>query len=192
MPMNQLLEWDRRLFLELNNLGQPAWDAFWVYMSETEVWIPLYALLLIMIYNAWPRPQFWFALGAIVVNVVLTDTGSVWLFKEQFQRLRPCHVEAIQDQIRLVKGSCGGQFGFLSSHASNTFGVAVLAGLLLKPRSLSFLYLLLIWAALVSYSRVYLGVHYPLDILSGAIYGVICGLLSYRLFRITSQKWIKE
>lgn len=188
--MNQLLEWDSQLLIYLNNLGKSSWDPFWVWMSETEVWIPFYALLLIMIYNAWPRPAFWVALGAIVLNVVFTDTGSVWLFKEQFQRLRPCHVEETLQQIRLVKGSCGGQFGFLSSHASNTFGVAVLGGLLLRPRSSVYLYILLIWAAAVSYSRVYLGVHYPLDILAGAIYGSLCGLLSFNLFKWAEAKWV--
>lgn len=178
--MNKLIHWDTELLVYFNNLGTNFWDPFWIQVSGVVMWIPLYALLLFFIVKKKSGKAMWFALLAIVLNVVLTDQGSVQLFKEQFLRLRPCHVDEILERIRLVKGRCGGQYGFISSHATNTFGLALLAGNLLKPHFKYALPLLILWAALVSYSRVYLGVHYPGDILGGAIFGSLIGWLVFK------------
>jgi len=176
-------ELDTTIFLYLNNLGTETWDPFWLKMSEVFIWIPLYLTLIVGLFFLFKTKTAMWAILAIALNVVLTDQGSVRLFKNQFERLRPCHEESIQDQIRLVKGHCGGQYGFVSSHASNTFGIAVLVGLFYRKRWTWIFFSMLTWAALVSYSRVYLGVHYPLDIFVGALYGVFCGALVYGLFR---------
>lgn len=181
--MTKLIQWDSELLLYLNNSGTEFWDPFWMAVSGVAVWIPLYALLVFLIVKKLSGKYMWFALLAVGLNVVLTDQGSVQLFKEQFMRLRPCHVEELAEHIRLVKGSCGGKYGFISSHASNTFGLAVLVGLLLKSHFRYLLMLLLFWAVLVSYSRVYLGVHYPGDILGGAIFGSVVGFLMFRIYK---------
>ena len=177
--IDNIIHWDTGLFLYFNNLGNVFWDPFWLAVSEEETWIPLYAVLLYLLYRQYPNRKFFLIIPFIVLNVLFTDQGSVWLFKEQFQRLRPCQLEELLDKMRLVKESCGGLYGFISSHSSNTFGLAVLVGLLGKPNYRYLIVLLIVWAALVAYSRVYLGVHYPLDIMVGALYGVLCGLLVY-------------
>ncbi|MDZ7845719.1 MAG: phosphatase PAP2 family protein [Owenweeksia sp.] len=145
--MDKLLQWDTKVFLWFNNLGNEAWDPFWLFVSEKFTWVPLYALLLLMLVRAKHGKAMWVALGLLVVNIFLTDQGSTWFFKQQFERLRPCHVEALQGQMRIVKEGCGGQYGFLSAHAANTFGMAMLLGLVLRQRFRWLLPVLLCWAA---------------------------------------------
>lgn len=178
--IESILQWDTEAFLFLNGLGSESWDNMWLSISSVVLWIPLYALLLFLLYKVYGLKRFLWLLPFILLNVILTDTGSVWLFKEQFQRLRPCHVEGLLEQMRLVK-HCGGQFGFVSSHSSNTFGLALLVGSLAKSKYPFLKMLLLFWACLVAYSRVYLGVHYPLDIIMGGAYGALCGYVVFRL-----------
>jgi len=121
--------------------------------------------------------------------ILIADQSSVQLFKNVFKRLRPCHNPLISDLVHTLHGKCGGQFGFVSSHATNCFSLAVFTGLLLRSRYKYMLYLMLFWAALVSYSRVYVGVHYPGDILGGAILGSIVAIFVYWLMKILNTKF---
>ena len=122
----------------------------------------------------------------IILVITLADQTSVHLFKNVFQRLRPCHEPALENLVHLVNNKCGGQYGFISSHAANTFGLALLTLLWIKKRW--FTALMITWALLVAYSRVYLGVHYPLDVMVGGIWGAGCGWLVFLLFRWTLSK----
>lgn len=187
--MNEILAWDKELFLTLNSLGTETWDPFWLAVSGTKIWIPLYALLVFLLFRALKGHAIWVAILIAFANVFFTDFGSVWLFKEQFMRLRPCHVEEFANQMRLVKDSCGGQYGFVSAHASNTFGLSVLVGMMLRKKFPFMIFLLLAWAAMVSYSRIYIGVHYPLDITVGGVYGALCGLMMYFLFHTVVERY---
>lgn len=177
--IDQLIHYDKELFLFLNNLGNETWDGFWMAYTTKFNWIPFYALLLYLIFKNLNRKTFVVSLFVITLMIVFTDQITN-LFKDGFQRLRPCYDEETKNLLRLVKSTCGGKYGYFSGHASNSMSVAVFAGLLLKKyKYLAFL--LLFWAALMAYSRVYIGVHFPLDIVSGMIFGAFSGWLFYKL-----------
>lgn len=167
-----LLSWDTQLFLFLNGLHSPFWDPIMVFASGKLTWLPLYALLIYLIARRHGWKTLWWLL-AIAMVIVAADQISAGIFKNAFQRLRPCHTPDLQGLLHLV-GKCGGKFGFVSSHAANTFGVAAFLSLLFRNRWAT--YGLLFWAAFVSYSRIYLGVHFPGDVICGAILGAGIGI----------------
>ncbi|WP_223265865.1 phosphatase PAP2 family protein [Vicingus serpentipes] len=124
----------------------------------------------------------------IVTLIFLSDKISVYFFKEVFMRLRPCHNPEIANLVHIVSDHCGGQYGFVSSHATNTFALAVFVGLLVKQKISWLLPTLVIWAAVVSYSRIYLGVHYPGDVICGAILGAIIGKFVFMMLSFINKK----
>ncbi len=185
--LDQLLQWDQDLFLFLNGLNAPFFDFLMYWISDKYIWIPFYAFLMALIIKSYKTEAILVAIFIALV-VTLSDQSSVKLFKDVFERLRPCHEPALNGLVHTVYGRCGGQFGFVSSHAANAFGMAVLVTLLLKKHFWWIGWLLIPWAAVVSYSRVYLGVHYPGDIIGGALLGILCAYITYVLFRFTSHR----
>lgn len=187
--IKRLSQLDQEIFLWFNSHHSPFMDEVMVFISGKLEWIPLYALLLFFVYKKYDKAVVWVMLAAALV-VTLADQSSVHLFKDVFQRYRPCHNLDIGELVHTVNGKCGGKYGFVSSHAANTFGIAVLLGSLLKYQYKIYpLLLLLLWAGIVSYSRVYLGVHYTGDIFVGALLGSLIGYLVYRLTLYTIQKY---
>ncbi|MGE5316822.1 MAG: phosphatase PAP2 family protein [Chloroflexota bacterium] len=187
-----LLKLDRQFFLAINGWHSPFFDEIMYVLSQKLVWAPLYAILLIMLWLVYRR-NFWYIVPLIILLVTLTDQVSVVLFKDIFHRLRPCHEPSLEGMVQLVRGQCGGKFGFISSHAANTFGVAIFAGSLLKVRFKLVLPVLIFWASIVCYSRVYLGVHYPGDVIVGALVGSISGYFILLLFKwIMSRTPVKQ
>ncbi len=173
-----LIELDKKLFLFLNSLNSPFMDVIMEGISDRFIWIPFYAILLFFLVRYYGKNSIYLILSVIVV-ITLCDQISVHLFKSLFQRLRPCHEQELQALVHLVNDHCGGQYGFVSSHAANSFGLAYLIGNLLGTKNSKWLFGLLTWAAVVSYSRIYLGVHYPMDVFVGAGLGIFIAVMVY-------------
>lgn len=175
-----LLEIDKKLFLFLNGMHSETFDGIMWWISGKISWWPFYLALLI--YLGWTRRMQLIPIVLfIALSVTLTDQGSVHLFKEVFERLRPCHEPSLQGLVHQVNNKCGGSYGFVSSHAANVFGIAMLLSLIVRKRW--FTAVLFVWAAVVGYSRIYLGVHYPGDVLGGALLGTGIGIGLYYLLR---------
>lgn len=172
---------DRHLFLLINGIHTPLFDHIMFAVSNALWWIPFFLWLLYALYKAYPGKAFLWVVFAIILSITLTDRLSVIAFKEIFLRYRPCHNTEILDQIHLVKEYCGGKYGFVSSHAANYSGLAVLFYGLLKFQYPKSFWIFFPWAFLIGYSRVYLGVHYPLDVFGGWILGVIIGLFVLKI-----------
>jgi len=178
--MDWILQIDKQIFLAINGWHNEVWDGIMWWISGKTTWWPFYLLLLT--YMGWKKKwQLLPIILFIALVITMTDQTSVHLFKNVFLRLRPCHEPSLEGLVHLVNNKCGGQYGFISSHAANTFGVAFLTLLWIRERW--FTAVMVSWALLVAYSRVYLGVHYPGDVLIGAIWGAGCGWLLYLLFR---------
>lgn len=170
---------DTTLFLFLNGLHNHFFDVIMYWISAKFTWIPFYLLLLFYIHKKFKSHTRYIVIAAIVLFAI-SDQLSVHLFKNVFLRYRPCHNLAIQSQVHTV-GGCGGKYGFISSHASNVFSLAIFLSLIFKPTTSRIIYVLIFWAALVSYSRIYNGKHYPADVAVGALFG---GLLAYVIYFI--------
>lgn len=183
--MEWILKLDTRLFLAINGLHNETWDGIMWWISGKITWWPFYLLLLGFL--GW-RKKWQLAPMILFIAVVITlaDQSSVHLFKNVFQRLRPCHAPALEGLVHLVNNRCGGEFGFISSHAANAFGVATMVSLWIKERWFTFP--MFTWALLIGYSRIYLGVHYPGDVMVGALWGALCGWLGFLLFRWVMQQ----
>jgi undecaprenyl-diphosphatase len=178
--MDSLLLWDQELFLWLNSLGSEPFDAFWMTVTDKRYTIGLYAILTAVMSKrlCW-KNTLWMLL---VITLLITFTDQVTnLFKDGFKRLRPCHEAGLSDIMRQVKPGCGGKYGYFSGHASNSFAMATFF-VVLFARHFKRLRWLFVVAALVAYSRIYIGVHYPLDVISGTCFGILGGWLFAKLY----------
>ena len=186
-----LIRLDIDLFLLINGWRSGWADVFFWWVSDKYVWIPFYALLLFLIIKK-NLKLWWMIIIMVPLLVALTDQTSVQLFKNVFHRFRPCHNPELEGLVNIVNGKCGGNWGFVSSHAANAFGVATFAWLMLRKHIKYMFWPLFIgYGALIAYSRVYLGVHYPADVSVGAILGMLFGFGMYKLYEWLSTKVVK-
>lgn len=181
--IEKLLEWDQQLLLWLNSIRHPSLDPAVYLISQTWFWIPLYGVLLWMIIKDYRR-EVWIILAGIIFTIVFADQFTGSFMKPFFGRLRPSHEPALEGLIHLVRNLSGeiytgGRYGFASGHAANTFGTATFFFLLLRPKH-KWIVWLYAWAVLMTYTRIYMGVHYPGDILVGGLIGVAAGWMGFR------------
>ena len=187
--MEKIIDFDRQLFLFLNKLHSSWADQPLFYISTEWLWFPLYALFIYLIIKK-TRREAWLPIVAIIISVVMSDQIST-VIKKKVQRFRPTHDLVLKDKVHTVNNYRGGNYGFVSSHASNTFCVALLVALILET-SIFVTLLLFFWAIVVSYSRIYLGVHFPLDIAFGAILGIIIALLTFLLIKKYKNRFFSD
>lgn len=181
--MDSLSNIDTDLFLFLNGLHASWLDKVMIAVTQMWIWVPLYLLLIYWTVKQYGKRCWWVFL-AVGVVVLCSDQLSAHVCKPFFQRLRPCYNPDLQDLIYLPKGMAGGRFGFVSSHAANTFAVAAFLTPVLRNYRPWLGIVLYLWAFISSYSRIYLGFHYPGDILCGAILGILIGLILWRVFQL--------
>lgn len=188
--MEQLIEYDHELFLFLNNLGNSTWDDFWNFLTNKWSSIPFYALLVYLLYRSLGIKGTLITLIVVAGLITVTDQLAN-VFKHRFERPRPCRQEGVMEQARFIADYCG-RFGYFSAHAASSAALTVFMGLILRPFYPKMLYVLIFWALMVAYSRIYVGVHYPLDILTGMLIGSIFGYLFYRLQQYLLRKYSKQ
>jgi len=179
---------DQQLFLFINSSNSPFFDQVMHTLSGKIIWVPLYLAILIFLGIKYKR-KFLVILIFIILAATLSDQSSV-LVKNIFHRLRPCHEPSLSGLVHLINGDCGGLYGFVSSHATNSFDVALLSLLFIKKRWYSVS--IVIWASVIGYSRIYLGVHYPGDVLCGSLLGAFIGWSMYQLYIMTDNIILKD
>ena len=175
-----LLQYDEQLFLFLNNLGTPSWDEFWRIVTEKWSSLPLYALLLFLVFKKFGIKATLVVMLCAAIMITATDQLANLFKYILFKRPRPCREQELELLMRFVADGCG-RYGYFSAHAASSMAAAVFLVLLLKPYCKALPFLLLLWASVVAYSRIYLGVHYPLDIITGMFFGAWIGLAVYKL-----------
>tara|TARA_R110002072_G_scaffold111009_1_gene239048 strand:- start:19 stop:573 length:555 start_codon:yes stop_codon:yes gene_type:complete len=176
--LDQLLQWDRDAFIYLNSLGIENHDAFWSAITNFSTWIPLFIFFVVLVFRAYPKKEAFWVLGTILITltVVAALTG---ITKELVARLRPSNTEEINTLIRILKSPTG--YSFFSGHASSSFSITTGVFLFLRDKW-KWSWLFYIWPLLFALSRIYVGVHYLLDLIVGALVGIILAIIFYRLY----------
>lgn len=182
---------DRKLLLAINSCHSPTFDNLMYYISQTWVFTPLFVYLVYLVYKNIGLKKLGIILGFMVMLIIVTDQSSNQI-KHSVKRYRPTHNLEIQNQVHTVNNYKGGKYGFFSGHATNSFGFAMLLFLLFDKKTLKVRSTFFVWAAIVSYSRMYLGVHYPSDILVGLVIGIFWGFMIYQLIQYTFKKQFNE
>jgi undecaprenyl-diphosphatase len=184
--ISSIKELDTQLFLWLNSRHNEFFDPIMYWASHRLTWIPLYLLLFFLVLKYFGK-RAWLPIIAVALVAVCCDQLSVHAFKNVFLRYRPCHNLLIMSQVHLNDG-CGGTYGFISSHAANTFGLATFIFMLLRNQLGRLIWLMPLWAAFVSYSRIYNGVHYPADVVCGALLGIAVALVISSAYQLSFKK----
>lgn len=177
-----LVNLDRNLFLFINSMHNDFMDVVMWWVADRFFWIPLYAILAVLLVRRFGRQGYFMMLFAVVL-IILSDQGSV-MMKNFFERQRPCHDETLSFLVHTVNNKCGGKYGFVSSHAANTMAVFTYILVLGRNYYPTITAITGFWVLLVGYCRVYMGVHFPADIIGGWIIGIIAAGLTYIVYRL--------
>lgn len=175
--LDKIIHFDKELMIQLNSMGTESWDQFWLLATNQLSWIPLYLLFFYLIFKSmgWKKGLALVLLTALLVT--FSDQFTVFL-KDSFERLRPNRDPSVNSMIRILKNNSS--FSFVSGHATTSMAVSLLMFLTLR-KSYPYTWLFFIWPLIFAYSRIYIGVHFPMDVICGAILGAGIGYLFYRL-----------
>lgn len=186
--INWLENIDIQILLTINGAHNSLMDSVMWAVSEEWFGIPFYLFFIYLLYKHLGTKTALLAIGCLALAAGLSDLSAKYLFKEVFLRYRPSRNLELGSQLHLVNGYTGGWYGFVSSHAANMFSIAMLTFLILKNHIGKVLYLVFVWGGIIGYSRIYLGVHYPSDVLCGAVLGMIISFLIFRIFKQLKSK----
>lgn len=187
--VEQLLPYERDLFLALNGSDSLFFDNLMWTFTGRFVWVPILLFLIFMIFRKISVKEGLLTTLSLILLFVLCDQASSGFFKPFFERFRPTHHPDFEQIVDIVNGYRGGLYGFISGHATNSFGLAVFLTLLFKNRWVTIP--IFLWAIINSYSRIYLGVHFISDILGGILIGSIIGFLVYTLYAFVRKRYFK-
>ena len=176
--LERLLEWDRQTFIYLNSLGIEKYDAFWAIVTNVFTWIPLFIVFFVLLYIKHPRKQA-LIMVAITLLTIAAILLTMQLTKDAVGRLRPNNDVEINTLIRILKSP--DNYSFFSGHAAGSFGITMIIVLFLRKR-IKWVWIFFIWPFLFAFSRIYVGVHYPIDIIVGTLVGLLYAMLFYRLY----------
>lgn len=177
--LHQIQEIDTQVFLFLNQLHTDWLDFIMYWTTQRDTWIPLYLILIFWIVKNYKQNSLKI-IASLVLTIILADQITSGILKPLVERLRPCHVLYLAGKIHAVT-DCGGTYGFASSHAANSFGLAM-ALFLLFGKEHKWVKYFFVWAFFVSYSRIYVGVHYPLDVICGGLIGIFSAIVSVKIY----------
>ena len=179
----KLEEWDKQLFLFLNHdLSNPLFDAVLPYFRDSVFWAPLYIFIGAFLLLNYGQKGFWWCIG-FLCTIAIADMIGTRVFKEGFDRLRPCQDPFFYQEVRLLLKHCSTSASFVSNHAANHFGIATFISLTFSPSIGNWKWLLYLWAFFIAFAQVYVGVHYPADIFGGALLGIMAGVLTARIVK---------
>lgn len=185
---NQIVSFDTELLVFLNNLGSEKYDGLWLMITKQANWLPLFILLLYVIFKKLGTKQTLYLLLFVAILLLFTDQICN-LFKNGFQRLRPCNNPEINTKIRVVKLS--NSYSFFSGHAANSMAVATFLYLKFK-KEYKHLWLLFLWPLVFAYSRIYLGLHFPGDIIAGYFFGSLFGFIIFKFYQLAQKEYFPE
>jgi len=184
--IDQLIEIDQKVLIYLNNLGNPTLDVFFIIITQWWYLIPIFGYVFYLIIKKIGWKQFGLVVIVMALLILFTDQATN-IVKKSVERFRPCNEPGVQEYLRSI--ITRNSFSFFSGHASNSMATTIFIYLLLRNYYKKYLFLLFLFPLIFAYSRIYLGLHYPIDILAGYAFGGIAGLLFFKLYKILSKKY---
>ena len=180
--LQRLEQWDQWLFIQFNSvLTNPVFDGLMPFLRNGQHWAPLYLFLGALVLLNFKSKGAWWILF-FIATVAITDMTGTYVFKHGFHRSRPCNDPDFFFHVRLLVKQCGGGYSFTSNHAANHFGMAAFFFITFRPVLKKWAWIGFLWAALIAYAQVYVGLHYVSDVLAGALLGLLAGSITGRLF----------